>query len=78
MANFPEGAGNIGLESNGILSIKGMQKNGSGVIQCILYNSNGMVTQFRTVIIRGKKPKGVKKIESCTNCVTKIRKPVEK
>ena len=30
-----------------------IQKNASGIFQCIAYNEAGMVNQYKTVIIRG-------------------------
>lgn len=41
-------------QEDNILKIEDIKISASGVFQCISYNEAGMVTQYKTVIIRGK------------------------
>ena len=53
LGNFAgKGRGDLSYD-NGVLTISNIQKNASGVFQHIEYNDAGMVTQYKTVIIRG-------------------------
>ncbi|XP_063689480.1 neural cell adhesion molecule L1-like [Bolinopsis microptera] len=63
--------GKLNLDNdNNVLTVENIQKNSSGVFQCIVYNEAGMVSQYKTVIIRESQPAKVAHTTASTPDIT--------
>ncbi|KAL5270522.1 hypothetical protein ACHWQZ_G001287 [Mnemiopsis leidyi] len=58
------------VNDNNVLTISNIQKNASGVFQCIVYNEAGMVSAYKTVIIRESQPAQVAHTTVSTTDIT--------